>query len=90
MMQHQDHIERRIVVEYGRRYVYITMQDASGKIIPGYEEVFSQPFVLDRKDAWEEAGDCWHDVYQFVSDTCVWPLPEAEDGPAQSGEEDAT
>jgi hypothetical protein len=89
-MQHQDHIERRIVVEYGRRYVYLTMQDASGKLIPGFEEVFSQPFLLDRKDAWDEAGDCWQDVYQFVSDTCVWPLPEAGGEAAESGEEDAT
>jgi hypothetical protein len=90
MTQHPDHIERRIVVEYGRRYVYLTMTDASGKLIPGFEEVFSQPFLLDRKDAWDEAGDCWQDVYQFVSDTCVWPLPDKGDDSAESDEEDET
>ena len=89
-MQHQDHIERRIVVEYGRRYVYLTMTDAAGRLIPGFEEVFSQPFLLDRKDAHDEASDCWNDVYQFVSDTCVWPLPEGSDDSTESGEEDAT
>ena len=89
-MQHPDYVERRIIVEYGRRYVYLTMTDAEGKLVPGFEEVFSQPFLLDKKDAHDEANDCWQDVYQFVSDTCVWPLPEAEDGKAELGEEDAT
>ena len=89
-MQHQDYVERRIIVEYGRRYVYLTMTDANGKLVPGFEEVFSQPFVLDRKDAHDEAADCWQDVYQFVSDTCVWPLPEDGNNKAESDEEDAT
>jgi len=89
-MQHQDFVERRITVEYGRRYVYITMTDASGKLIPGYEETFTQPFLLDRKDAHSEASDCWQNIYQFVSDTCVFPLPEVDEDPPESEQEDAT
>jgi hypothetical protein len=89
-MQHADYVERRIIVEYGRRYVYLTMTDGDGKLVPGYEEVFSQPFLLDKRDANEEASDCWHDVYQFVSDTCVWPLPDTGDDGAKSGGGDKT
>ena len=47
----REDVLRRIVVEYGQQYAYIYMTDGSGKLID--EEVFKQPFRLDRKDAFE-------------------------------------
>lgn len=66
-----DYVQRRIIVEYGRRYVYITLTDANGKIHE--EEVFRQAYLLDVKDAVDEARECWDVVYQHVSDTVVFP-----------------
>jgi hypothetical protein len=71
-----DYVQRRVIVEYGRRYVYATLTDASGKIID--EEVWKQPYLLDPKDAQEEAKDAWDALYQHVSDTVVFP--SASDG----------
>lgn len=87
-MPQKDYVERRIIVEYGRRYVYLTLADAEGKIVQQREEVFTQPFLLDRKDSWEEADDCWQAVYQWLSDVVVFPLPDQPDESANSGEED--
>lgn len=87
-LNQRDYVERRIIVEYGRRYVYFTLADASGKILPGREEVFTQPFLLDRKDAHEEAEDCWQAVYQWLNDVIVFPLPDKGDQAADSEEED--
>jgi hypothetical protein len=89
-MQHRDYVERRIIVEYGRRYVYLTLADANGKIISGREEVFTQPFVLERKDSWEEADDCWQSVYQWLLDVVVFPLPDKGGEPRESDEEDSS
>ena len=86
----RDYVERRIIVEYGRRYVYLTLADAEGKIIGQREEVFTQPFLLDRKDRWDEADDCWQAVSQWLSDVVVFPLPEAGGKPPDSEEEDTT
>lgn len=84
----RDYVERRIIVEYGRRYVYLTLADADGKIVSQREEVFTQPFLLDRKDAWEEADDCWQAVYQWLSDVVVFPLPEGKGDQPDSEQED--
>ena len=89
-LNQRDYVERRIIVEYGRRYVYLTLADANGKIIPGREEVFTQPFLLDRRDAHEEADDCWQSVYQWVNDTCVFPLPDKGEKKPDSDEEGTT
>ena len=87
-MQHRDYVERRIIVEYGRRYVYLTLSDSDGKVIKGREEVFTQPFQLDRKDVHEEADDCVQSVYQWLSDVVVFGLPEGRDKTPDSDEED--
>jgi hypothetical protein len=71
-----DYVQRRVIVEYGRRYVYATLTDSSGKILD--EEVWKQPYLLDPRDAQEEAKDCWDVLYQHVSDTVVFP--SASDG----------
>lgn len=82
-----DTIHRRITVLYGRKYVYLLLEDASGKTIPGREEVFTQPFLLSQRDAADEAEDTWQAAYQHISDACVFPL-QGEGGEAsQSGDE---
>ena len=86
-LPHRDYVERRIIVEYGRRYVYLTLADAEGKILHGREEVFTQPFLLDRKDVHEEADDCWQSVYQWLNDVIVFPLPDKGSESPDSGEE---
>jgi hypothetical protein len=71
-----DYVQRRVIVEYGRRYVYATLTDSNGKIHA--EELFTQPFMIDVKDANDEAKDCFDAVYQHLSDTVVFP--SASDG----------
>jgi hypothetical protein len=75
-----DYVQRRVIVEYGRRYVYATLTDSNGKILQ--EELFKQPFLIDPRDAADEAKDCFDAAYQHISDTVVFP------NSASSGEED--
>jgi hypothetical protein len=74
-----DYVHRRVIIEYGRRYVYATLTDANGKIIE--EEVWKQPYLLDPKDASDEARDVFDVVYQFLIDTLTFP-GTASDGDA--------
>jgi hypothetical protein len=75
-----DYVQRRVIVEYGRRYVYATLTDSNGKILA--EELFTQPYMIDPKDAADEAKDCFDAMYQHISDTVVFL------NSASSGEED--
>jgi hypothetical protein len=75
-----DYVQRRVIVEYGRRYVYATLTDSNGKILS--EELWKQPYLLDVKDANEEAHDTFQAVYQHIQDTVVFP------NSASSGDED--
>jgi len=86
-MSERDNIERRITVEYGRRYVYLTMHDSSAKLLPHREEVFQQPFPLTRSESADEAEDCWQACYQHISDAVVFPL-QGDGGPAAESTED--
>lgn len=65
-----DTVIRRLVVEYGHWYVYLYLTDGTGKVID--EDVFRQPFRLDRKDASEEAHDGYQNMYQWILDTTVF------------------
>lgn len=85
-MADKDSVLRRITVEYGHWYVYAYLTDASGKVID--EERFKQPFRLDRKDAAEEAHDCYQNVYQWLLDTCVFPTARDGDKPPHSKDEE--
>lgn len=82
-----DSVEYRIVIEYGRRYVYLTLCDRDGKMMPQREEVFTQPFLLSPRDAADEAEDTWQNAYQWISDACVFPLQGGDSEGAKSGEE---
>ena len=75
-----DYVQRRVIVEYGRRYVYATLTDSNGKIHA--EELWTQPYVLDAKDANEEAHEAWQAMYQHIQDTVVFPTAReaGEDG----------
>ena len=86
-MSERDYIERRITVEYGRRYVYLTMHDAGAKLLPHREEVFQQPFTLTKSESAEEAEDCWQACYQHISDAVVFPLQGDGSGGAESGDD---
>lgn len=70
MAKEKDEVYRRIVVEYGRWYVYVYVTDSNGKLLE--EESFKQPFRLDWKDSAEEARDCWQFLYQYLQDTVLW------------------
>ena len=79
-------VVRRIVVEYGQVYAYCYMTDGNGRLLE--EDVFKQPFRLDRKEVFDEAKDAYDQVYDWLNDTinCQGP-PLQEDGndAAQSG-----
>ena len=80
-MQHQDHIERRIVVEFGLRYAYAYITDGAGKLID--EESFKQPYKLERKECHEEATDVYSLVYDSLNELINFPT-------ASSGDEGGT
>jgi cell fate (sporulation/competence/biofilm development) regulator YmcA (YheA/YmcA/DUF963 family) len=85
MAAQQDSVHRRITVEYGQHYAYITIQDRNGRIIE--EEVFRQPFRLEFKDVHEEATDCFQYVYQHLQDTVLWySTAREDDAEGKSGE----
>lgn len=88
MSKQADSVLWRITVEYGHRYVYLTLTDAAGNLVKEYEECFTQPFMLDKRDAKTEASDTWHSVYDWLNDTIVFPLPEGGGKPPDSGKED--
>jgi hypothetical protein len=71
-----DYVLRRVIVEYGRRYVYATLTDSNGKIHE--EELWTQPYSLDAKDAADEARETFQAMYQHINDTVVFP--SARDG----------
>jgi hypothetical protein len=78
----QDSIVRRIVVEMGRIYAYSYMEDANGRILD--EDVFRQPFRLDKADAVEEAGELYGRVYDHLNETINFPSASAGDEGEQS------
>lgn len=86
MAKEKDAIVRRIVVEYGRLYVYAYFTDGNGKVLE--EEVWQQPFRLDAKDAHEEAKDIWQFIYQELQDTVLHLTASSEEDEAESDEED--
>ena len=79
-------VVRRIVVEYGQVYAYCYITDGNGRLLE--EDVFKQPFRLDRKEVNDEAKDAYDQVYDWLNDSINVqgpPLQEGEDDAAQSG-----
>lgn len=74
-----DTLVRRLVVEYGHWYVYLYLTDENGRLLD--EDVFKQPFRLDRKDAADEAQDGYHNMYQWILDTTVFSASNPEKPP---------
>lgn len=70
MSQPDDTVVRRLTVDYGHWYVYLTLADANGKLVE--EEVFKQPFRLNKKDIGEESKDGFNNIYQWILDTTVF------------------
>ena len=88
MTRQADTVQWRVTIEYGRKYVYLTLTDAEGNIVKDREGVFTQPFLLDRKDAKDEATDAWDVLYDHCNDTIVFPLPDNGGKSSDSGKED--
>lgn len=87
MAAERDYVHRRIVVEYGRLYVYVYITDDNGKVLE--EEAFKQPFRLDFKDVRDEASETWQLIYQHLQDTVLWyATARDDDDEAESDEED--
>lgn len=79
-------VVRRIVVEYGQVYAYCYITDGNGRLLD--EEVWKQPFRLDRKEVYDEAKDTYDQVYDWLNDSINVqgpPLQEDADDAAQSG-----
>lgn len=77
-MAGEDHVHRRIVVEYGALYAYCYMTDGTGKVLE--EEQFKQPFRLDKREITDEADDCYRASWDWLNETInVTPL-QGEDG----------
>ena len=89
-MRTPDYVERRIVIEYGRRYVYLYMTTGDGKLVSGREESFRQVYVLERKESHEEAVELWDLCYDHLNDIVNLTLQEGEDGEEESGQEDVS
>lgn len=77
MTSEREPILRRIVVEYGRRYVYAYWVDAGGRVLD--EEAWQQPFRLEVREAVDEAKDCWDILYSHLQDTVLWSASDALD-----------
>lgn len=73
----KEDVLRRIVVEYGQMYVYLYITDGNGKLLD--EEVFKQPWRLDRKDAFEEAKDTYDNTFDWLNDVVNVTPPLQED-----------
>lgn len=79
-----DYVERRIVIEFGRQYVYLYMTTGDGKLIADREESFKQPYRVETKEAVEDAVEVWDVVYDHLNDVLNWPLQEEGDEGAES------
>lgn len=88
MPAEKDYIDRRITIEFGRRYVYARMETEDGKIVGEAEEIWRQPYTLSLAEVREDAKATWDYLWDWVNDTVVFPLPDMGDEPADSGEED--
>lgn len=66
-----DDVYRRVVVEYGLQYVYVYLADQNGRVLS--DEVFRQPYRMERSEAAEEAKDCFDVVYDMLNETINFP-----------------
>jgi hypothetical protein len=88
MALERDYIERRIVVEFGRRYVYARMETDEGKVVGEALEIWKQPYTLTRAEAHEDAKGTWDYLWDWINDTVVFPLPDQGRDQADSEKED--
>jgi hypothetical protein len=82
----KEDVIRRVVVEYGQVYAYCYMTDGNGRLLD--EEVFKQPFRLDRKEVHGEAQDCYSQLFDLLNESINVqgpPLQGDGDDAAQSG-----
>lgn len=75
-MSQPDEVVRRIVCEYGQRYVYLYVTDGNGKVLE--DDRFRQPYRLDKRDAIDEAKEFFDRAYDWANETINYPT--ASDG----------
>lgn len=80
----RDYVERRIVIEYGRRYIYAYMTTGDGKIIGDNEESWRQPYVLEINEVREEAKEMYDWLWEHMNDSVNGTLQEDDDEPPES------
>ena len=80
----RDYVERRIVIEYGRRYIYAYMTTGDGKIIVDNEESWRQPYTLQINEVREEAKEMYDWIWQHMTDSVNGTLQEDDDEPPES------
>lgn len=88
MVTTPDYVQRRIVVEFGRRYVYAYMTTGDGKMVADNEESWKQPYELSVAEAREEAKELFDLVWQHCTDTITSTLQDSDADEADSSEED--
>ena len=74
-----DYVERRIVIEWGRQYVYLYLTNGEGKLIAGREESFKQPYIMERQEVHAEATELWDLAYDHLNDIVNVNLQEGAD-----------
>lgn len=88
MVTQPDYVQRRIVVEFGRRYVYAYMTTGDGKMVADNEESWKQPYELPLTEVREEAQELYDIIWQHLTDTITSTLQDSGDEQADSNEED--
>lgn len=66
-----DDVYRRVVVEYGLQYVYVYLTDQNGKVLA--DDVFRQPYRLERSDAADEARETFDFLYDMLNEGINFP-----------------
>lgn len=88
MPAERDYVERRIVIEFGRRYTYAYMTTGDGKIVGNAEESWRQPYTMDLSEVRDEARELYDWIWEHVNDSVNGTLQEGGDEGADSGKED--
>lgn len=82
----KDTVHRRIVLEFGQRYVYVYMTDGNGRLLHEREESWRQPYLQGRKEVEDDAQEAFDLIWQHCDDTVNFPTNELQDTPPDEEE----
>ena len=80
-----DYVERRIVVEFGCKYVYLYMTTGDGKLLDDCEEPFKRPYRVDRRESADDARATWDMIYDHLNEVLNFPLQGGGGDASESG-----